>query len=514
MSRRAPRPLVAAALALATGTVLACGGEGRGAPTDPGPLAFTLSIASAPHRADTVQAGPAEALVVKLTGASGRPAPHGIVVNFAVPAPVDPRRQRDRAMLLCAPIEADCGSLRVEWYQSYDAKAFGGYSDTTDASGSVRALVRFGSLAGPTTITVSVPEYGLQDSLPFVVAAGAPTRVVLDVRDTLLKIGGRSSASAHLEDRFGNVREERPTFTSSEPSSVVVDSATGDVSASASGDAIVTASYRALSDTALVTVMPVGRFAAFAVGRGLGREAFTGLLIANLDGSGRREVIATLGLDPITPQLSPDGTRVLYLDRVDSLSGTQIFEVDTGGRKRREFEPRVAHLPRFSRDGRYIYYSYSDQLWRVRSDGTDPTELLSDLNPTRDLVSFDVSPDGSRLVYTPNDGQLRVVTIATGEVRGLGVAGANPRWSPDGVTIVFSGGSEIGGIFSVPAAGGTRRQLSPPGQAYISSFELSPDGQWALARPNDRRALELIHLSDARVLVLPSFVDVFHPSWR
>ena len=73
------------------------------------------------------------------------------------------------------------------------------------------------------------------------------------------------------------------------------------------------------------------------------------------------------------------------------------------------------------------------------------------------------SPDGQSLAFFA-DGKLRKLEIATGQVQTLcdAPSGRGGTWNKDGVIVFTPDGSLGGGLFRVPAAGGTPMQISAP----------------------------------------------------
>jgi dipeptidyl aminopeptidase/acylaminoacyl peptidase len=112
-----------------------------------------------------------------------------------------------------------------------------------------------------------------------------------------------------------------------------------------------------------------------------------------------------------------------------------------------------------------------------------------DLFALRVIGEFQVSPDGSRVVFamgrtdTEKDrtvSNLWVIDTAGGEPRQLTTAYANdtaPRWSPDGRTVAFvSDREERKELWLIPADFGEARRLTR-GASDVSQPAWSPDGQ-------------------------------------
>lgn len=119
------------------------------------------------------------------------------------------------------------------------------------------------------------------------------------------------------------------------------------------------------------------------------------------------------------------------------------------------------------------------------------------------VYEYDWSPDGKSFVATAAHGsgdnnwylaELYTIAAATGEARSIlkppFQIGA-PRWSPDGSSIAFLGGlmsdePVLGGdVFTVPAAGGEPRNLTPDLKGSASWLAWLPSGQILFAEYAD-----------------------------
>jgi len=144
--------------------------------------------------------------------------------------------------------------------------------------------------------------------------------------------------------------------------------------------------------------------------------------------------------------------------------------------------------PNWTPDGRWLVVNGDGLLFRIPVEGGEPEEIpLGDIPPiNNDHV---ISPDGSTVYVSADDGHLYAVPFATGVPRRVSNDAA-PGFrhflhgiSPDGATLAYIGlfeapdGSVTTDVYTVPAAGGADVRLTDDPFAYDGS-EYSPDGQW------------------------------------
>ncbi|HEX8675517.1 MAG TPA: WD40 repeat domain-containing protein [Longimicrobium sp.] len=460
------------------GTVLAasaCRESLIDARPEPG-IRFTAGVGST----DTIQATPVQALNVRVNDADGKPAPGAVVRFEAVPSAVGSLPSMTVGTLASTP------HLQLA-------------VDTTDASGMASILVRFGIIAGPGKIVVTVPALGFQDTARYTVTPGAAVRTDITPRDTVVYLDGSVTLRVTVVDRFGNWRPEVPTLTGSGGVSV-----SGQVVRSSSfGRHVLRAAFPGVAaDSAYVTALPRGRLAAVRGYMG------STLMITDLDGSNR--VFVPMGGTILGIDWAPDGRVVasawgpnnaLPVLQAITPSG-QVSPFLTGGSKSDGGETH----PVFSADGRTVFFSgligninNARTLWRAFSDGTRGEPFSIPLNLPWGGV-FGPSPDGTRLAHAG-----RIYNLLSQGSTFLPLPGsASMRWSPVEDLIAYNNHSALGVI---RPNGGDHRVFSTN---YTGSGDLSVDwsgdGKYLVFRSGSG-SLELVEVASGAHVVVPFTSD-------
>lgn len=230
---------------------------------------------------------------------------------------------------------------------------------------------------------------------------------------------------------------------------------------------------------------PDGKRVAFAIP---GRTGDLDLYVANVDGTGARELVPDAGL----PAWSPDGTRLLY---VTSAIPPAIGVVNADGSLARQLAvgKLVSIAPFWSPDGKRIAFTAADRpdpkvadLYLANADGSDPQRLTD-----RQKLYFGGagawSPDGKTIALGAADLSLRKTELQLWDVAtkkgrrvvdiGTSLPAGNPPleakrvmktacWSPDGATLLATlsrgrqGRTDIG-LFSLSPEGSILRRLTP-----------------------------------------------------
>jgi Tol biopolymer transport system component len=181
---------------------------------------------------------------------------------------------------------------------------------------------------------------------------------------------------------------------------------------------------------------------------------------------------------------APEASRALAAPRDGEGSGFELvyertigenldlYVVPAGGGVERRLtdHPAPDALPRWSRDGRWIYFtserSGNWQIYRVRPEGGEPERVRS--NPHREW-QVEPSPDGRSIAFLSNQEgpeYLFVMDLETRAERVLVRHGnssilGNPSWSPSADRLTFSSNWKIGHqIYLFDLAKGEERRLT------------------------------------------------------
>lgn len=423
--------------------------------------------------ADTVDAVQPQALTVQAFDPAGKPLPSTVIRFTSGTAPSKIPYEPPKATVLLAKVTS---------------AVFASFAtDSTNASGIASVVLKMGTVAGPGMVIVSVPLYGLVDTARFTIRSGGAVRLTVAPHDTAIFIGANASLRASVLDRYGNLRTDAAVFSSS----VSRVSVSGQVvSGAAFGRATVMARVGALSDSALISVVPRGTIAAQTA------LTSTGDLLAiwafDLDGSNFRRIVTSAipsgYFGEMPPVWSVDGKSIFYHDnKYDHTRSLWVVDVATGVQKRLiapESQLADERWPARSADGQWIYFhgpSYgTSQIYRVRTNGTGVEAVGSGSTPQ---LHTHASPDGASVAYSRSSdwwyssaGLLEIMNLATRAVTQVHLTVQRPVWSPSGAYIAYV--DETGaGIWIVRPDGSGGRQLAST-VTFDGGIDWSPDGKY------------------------------------
>ena len=133
-----------------------------------------------------------------------------------------------------------------------------------------------------------------------------------------------------------------------------------------------------------------------------GRSGQGQIWISNSDGSNPRQLTSFGPGQGVTgsPNWSPDGRQIAFDTRFRGSPSTIMVIASEGGEPRRLTGPGpTEHLPTWSHDGRWIYFSSERterlEIWKAPATGGEPVRVTS----SGGFEAF-ASPDGQYLYYT------------------------------------------------------------------------------------------------------------------
>lgn len=506
---------------MALATASSCGG-GDG-PTAPTVTAGVRAVAGM-GLTDTIEAQPLQALIAEVRGPDGKPV-QGTVVRFEAQPSPDTTKRGVAAISVCAISAPSCGQAGNTGVDQFA-------SDTTDAQGRAKAVVRLGRVAGRAVIRLKVPVLAYEDSATFTVTAGAAARVRASSPDTIIEIGSSTVLRGQVVDRFGNARPELPVMTAGPGNAVTIDAATGAVSAKALGEQWVFLKVGSLADSTIVRAVPAGRLVVWS---SLNRSVY----LMDMNGANRRLLVTGVASDfGAFPRFDASRRNVTMHDGTSDYGGTPGFLVlvDTATSTRRDVTTASftgIMATRYMADGSILVVSARQgsgvALWRVGADGSVTLKAALP-NVSLSYGGADISADGARVAYTTPNGSygndISVVDVASGAAWPLVKNAHSPRWSPQGDRVAYLASASSYNYDGPPAvvnADGTgARTIS--GTTFYSGIAWSPDGAYLLGRSASYAdwGLRVVRLSDG-VSVLLRFRNVFgtgpleevyQPDWR
>jgi hypothetical protein len=440
-------------------------------------------------QSDTLQATLAQPLVVRVLDLNGQPAPGQSV-----------------AFVGAAGFEGAQAYAQPPGSQLLDSRV----TATTDSTGHASVAVVLGIGAGPAHLIVQVPQYGYSDTAVFTVNPGNAFRVAVSPADTAVYADSSLTLSVAVVDRGDN---PRPT----DPVSVAVAAGPGTVSGkrvttTAAGVVTLVASAAMLRDTALVSAVPQGILATGNFGGGVA--------VFNLDGSDYH-VITNLAAGTI--KWAPSGTEVVFDEtQGGEYGGTGVIDATglSGAITHVDSSGATGAWPQVSRDGVWVYYSRLDGsagsvTWRARLDGSGGSDSIVSQMP-----DFDIYPAPSRdnlhIAYVADHNSttdLRVLTLATGAVRSLGVNAWSPVWSPTADVIAYIAGPGDPAPIAVINSDGTgARTLTTA--TYYGNIDWSPDGQWIVGLNFNSHKIDIVNATSGQTIQLPYTGSEWSPSWK
>ena len=180
---------------------------------------------------------------------------------------------------------------------------------------------------------------------------------------------------------------------------------------------------------------------------------------------GSRKILAAFSGSNSAPAWSPDGKRLAVTLTKDGVSQLYLINADGKGARRLTYSQSIDTEPNFSPDGRYLLFTSdragSPQIYRMRVDGGgDPRRMTFE-------GSYNVtprhSPDGKSFVFIHRNQRrfnVAVQDIATGQVQILtsGRLDQSPTFAPNGKMILYASERKGRGILAAVSSDGRVKQ--------------------------------------------------------
>lgn len=221
------------------------------------------------------------------------------------------------------------------------------------------------------------------------------------------------------------------------------------------------------------------------------RSGKENIYVMNIEPFVPKRVAAFENDRPVFASYSSDGKHIVYqLSVGESQSEIRIYNADTKA-DRFVFKANLQEsLPSFSPDGSKILFQQrideNTEICSVNIDGSGFVNITR--SPSKDMAPV-FSPDGGKIAFAANRAgglsvfEIYVMNADSSEQKlifGDRAMSVNPAWSPDGKTLVFSNDREEGRIgnfelYSINLDGGPERRLTNRPR-YDINPAFSPDG--------------------------------------
>jgi TolB protein len=178
-----------------------------------------------------------------------------------------------------------------------------------------------------------------------------------------------------------------------------------------------------------------------------------------------RTVLANFEGSNSAPAWAPDGKRLAIVLTKDGTSNLYMINADGSGLSRLTNTQSIDTEPSFSPDGRYVLFTSdragSPQIYRMRADGQGEAERMTYEGAYN--VTPRYSPDGKSFIFIHrNEGQFNVALqeIASRQVQILttGSLDQSPTFAPNGKMVLYASETKGRGILAAVSSDGRIKQ--------------------------------------------------------
>lgn len=188
------------------------------------------------------------------------------------------------------------------------------------------------------------------------------------------------------------------------------------------------------------------------------------VFIHNLS-DGTRTVLANYEGSNSAPAWAPDGKRLAVVLTKDGTSNIYLINADGTGLTRLTNTPYIDTEPSFSPDGKYILFTSdragSPQIYRMRADGSGEAERMTFTGTYN--VTPRYSPDGKSFIFIHrNEGRFNVAWQEIGspqmQILTSGNLDQSPTFAPNGKMVLYASEVKSRGILAAVSSDGRIKQ--------------------------------------------------------
>jgi len=206
------------------------------------------------------------------------------------------------------------------------------------------------------------------------------------------------------------------------------------------------------------------------------------------------------GQQSASPRWSPDGNYIVFDTRYDGQADVAMIGARGEGLRRITNDKTDEFLPRFSRDGKWIYFfsnrSGSTQLWRMPAPGEPPA---APVRLTVKGLSDAVESEDRKYLYIARRYKLYRMPIDAQDEKGIEEVVPKIFWRdfalvPGGLIYATGWTNLIQTIERMDWATGQKRKLMEigPRPNLYGPFVVSPDRKWLLTDRVDQQNIEIM----------------------